>query len=161
GEFTSPSPWKPIEAGPLRAGMMNAMTLGASTLRWQVFAQADEPIVRMRLRVNWNDGQKIVKLLIPVGFDIRQRIDGIPGGRLARECDGKEYPVFDYLALAGEDRALAVVSRDIFSADVQPAGVARLTLLRSPHYCHHDPFTLVDDRYPLTDQGEHDYEIAR
>ncbi|MCX7011216.1 MAG: hypothetical protein NTW86_01380, partial [Candidatus Sumerlaeota bacterium] len=47
GEFTSPSPWKPIEAGPLRAGMMNAMTLGASTLRWQVFAQADEPIVRM------------------------------------------------------------------------------------------------------------------
>ncbi|MCX7012163.1 MAG: hypothetical protein NTW86_06300, partial [Candidatus Sumerlaeota bacterium] len=66
GEFTSPSPWKPIEAGPLRAGMMNAMTLGASTLRWQVFAQADEPIVRMRLRINWNDSERIVKLLIPV-----------------------------------------------------------------------------------------------
>ena len=57
--------------------------------------------------------------------------------------------------------ALAMVSRDVFGADVQPDGTIRLTLLRSPVYAHHDPFVVVpEDPYPVCDQGEHEYRIS-
>jgi len=37
----------------------------------------------------------------------------------------------------------------------------RLTLLRSPVYAHHDPYTLPNlDRYPATGQHLHDYEVT-
>ena len=161
GMFNTETPWSVWNEGPLRTTMKNAMSLRSSSVLWQVYLQKDEPIIRMRLRVNWNDKQKIVKLLIPTGFAVTERIDGIPGGRIARPCNGQEYPVFDFVSLAGASSALAVVSRDIFAADVQPDGMLRLTLLRCPYYAHHDPHKVIEgDIRPITDQGEHEYEIA-
>ncbi|MCX7045539.1 MAG: hypothetical protein NTX50_08665 [Candidatus Sumerlaeota bacterium] len=161
GEFKTPTPWRVCDQGPLRITLRNEMQLGGSTLLWQVYLQGDEPIVRIRLRVNWNGRNKILKLLIPLTRAEWSRVDGIPGGRIERKFDSQEYPVFNFVSVAAKDKALAIVSRDIYAADAQPDNTLRLTLLRSPAYAFHDPDRLDENGvYPFTDQGVHEYEIA-
>jgi len=161
GEFSAETPWQVLEQGPLRVTMVNTLRLGEAALMAQVFLQRGEPIVRLRLRLHWQGGQRVVKLLVPAGFQPQQRRDGCPGGEVARPLNGQEYPVHNYVSLSGETAALAVVTADAFAADVQPDGCIRLTLLRCPYYSHHDPFVLPPVHvYPLTDQGVHEYEIA-
>jgi alpha-mannosidase len=161
GVFEAEQAWRVMETGPIRAGLANVFRFGDATLFWEVFVQGDEPVVRMRLRVNWNGGHRVVKLVVPVGFKPVRRIDGVPGGYLERPLNGQEFPVHNSIGLSGDGLALTVVSADCFSGDVQPDGAVRLTLLRSPVYAHHEPLELPGFHgYPFTDQGEHEYELA-
>ena len=53
------------------------------------------------------------------------------------------------------------MSKDCFACDVQSGGELHLTLLRTPYYAHHDPYRVpAVNTYRITDQGEHEYEIA-
>lgn len=161
GEFTGAGTWSVRENGPLVAALVKPMSYEASSLLWETRVNAGENIIRLSLRLNWNDRRKLVKLLIAPNFHPLARVDGCPGGHLSRRLDGEEYPFHDFLALEGADHAMAVVSRDVFAADVQPDGTIRLTLLRSPYYAHHDPFVVpADSTYPVCDQGEHEYRIS-
>ena len=161
GVFRTDSPWRVIENGPLQVTMANDLALGASTLHWRVLLRAGEPVVRMRLRLHWHGRREVVKLLVPAGFAPRARVDGCPGGRIRRQCKGREWPVFDFVTLEGDGAFLALISADAYAADVGPDGLVRLTLLRSPFYAHHIPFEAApEDGFPVTDQGVHEYEIA-
>lgn len=117
--------------------------------------------MRLRLRLNWNGAQQIVKLVLTPAFPVVERRDGCPGGEIRRALNGEEFPFFNYCLLRGEEQSLAVVSKDCFACDVQPDGRLRLTLLRTPYYAHHNPYVVpaVND-YRITDQGEHEYDIA-
>jgi alpha-mannosidase len=161
GTFTSTESWAVMEQGPLRITMVNTFQLGRSSLLWRVILQAGEPAIRMRLRLHWQGEQTIVKMIIPPAFIPMSRLDGYPGGQVERAMDGREYPVQGCVALVGGEASIAVVSHDVFGSDVQPDGSMQLTLLRSPHYAHHEPFKLPSvHAYPLTDQGVHEYEVA-
>jgi alpha-mannosidase len=161
GAFSTKDPWQIIEEGPLRAGMRNLLHYDKSILDARVYLHDSEPAVRFRFRLTWRGRHRIVKLLIPPAFQQACRIDGIPGGCLKRACDGKEYPVHNYLSVSNGHTFLAAVSVDVYSADVREDGMIRLTLLRSPIYAHHDPFPLNEHHwYPITDQRIHDYEIT-
>ena len=117
--------------------------------------------LRLRLRLNWNGAQQIVKLALTPAFPVLERRDGCPGGEIRRELNGEEFPFFNYTLLRGREQSLAVVSKDCFACDVQPGGELRLTLLRTPYYAHHDPYRVpAVNTYRITDQGEHEYEIA-
>ncbi|MBR0458562.1 MAG: hypothetical protein IJJ26_04955 [Victivallales bacterium] len=119
------------------------------------------PGIRLRLRVRWNGAREILKMIIQPSFQPTRRIDGVSGGPLERKFDGEEYPIFNYIWLQSKSASLATVSKDIFSADVQPDGTIRLTLLRTPIYCHHDPFVPPTvQHYPVTNQGESTFDIA-
>lgn len=161
GFFTTGTPWRVQEEGPLCSVLVNDFCFGSSTFLWQIILQQGEPILRLRLRLYWQGGRKIVKLIIPPAFQALSRSDGCPGDIIKRPLDGREYPLFNSLTLHGMRQTLAIVSKDIFAGDVQPDGTARLTLLRSPYYAHHDPFKVQpSDPYPPTDQGVHEYELA-
>ena len=117
--------------------------------------------VRLRLRLDWHGAQKLVKLVLTPGFRVVRRIDGVPGGEIARALNGEEFPLFNFCRLEGEAQSLAVVSKECFAADVQPNGTLRLTLLRTPYYANHDPYRVKGvNSFRITDQGEHDYEFA-
>ena len=118
--------------------------------------------VRLRIRLVWRTPRRIVKLCLNPGFPVLRRADGIPGGTLRRALDGEEYPVFDFCRLEGADsRSLTAVSVDVFACDVQPDGLLRLTLLRTPYFAHHDPAAVADNCLSLvTDLGEHFYDIV-
>ena len=124
--------------------------------------EAGLPGVRLRIRLVWRTPRRIVKLRLDPGFKVRRRIDGIPGGSLCRALDGEEYPTFNSCRLEGKDgRSLAAVSADVFACDVQPDGILRLTLLRTPFFAHHEPATPAQaDLAPVTDLGEHFFDMA-
>ena len=126
-----------------------------------VVAPTAEKALELRLRLMWSGCRKQVKLLIHPGFVPVSRLDGAPGGIAPRICNGEEYPMTDFVSVVSpEGRRFAVASPDVTGVDVQPDGLIRLTLLRSPVYAHHDPFPLpAENDYPVTDQGEHEYRI--
>ncbi|MGI5869515.1 MAG: hypothetical protein ACOX9C_08760 [Kiritimatiellia bacterium] len=120
------------------------------------------PGVRLRIRLVWRTPRRIVKLCIRPGFKVARRVDGIPGGTLERRLDGEEFPIFNTCRLEGPaGRSLATVSNTVFACDVQPSGLLRLTLLRTPFFAHHDPAQPPEATLaPVTDLGEHFFEIA-
>ena len=147
--------------GPLSGEVWFSRKVSCGTLKWRVRMSDGENALELRLRLAWNGCRKLVKLLIHPGFVPVSRLDGAPGGVAARICNGEEYPMTDFVSVLSPDgRRFAVASPDVTGVDVQPDGMIRLTLLRSPCYAHHDPFQLpADNDYPVTDQGEHEYRI--
>ncbi len=119
------------------------------------------PGIRLRLRLHWHGAQQLLKLVLNPAFAVLRREDGCPGGTIVRDADGREYPLFNHCRLIGREQSLALISRDAFAADVQPDGSLRLTLLRTPYYANHQPYRVPRlNNYPVTDQGEHEYEIT-
>jgi alpha-mannosidase len=162
GQFAAES-WKIIEAGPLRAAISGDLRLRHSRILWRVFLHAGDPAVHMRLRVYYQGAHEIVKMIVPPGFVPKVRIDGIPGGRIARPMNRQEWPFQDHVTIHNDVAALSVVTRDVYAVDVQPDGAARLSLLRSPNFCHNHNFPepIPDEHvYPLMSQGEHVYDIS-
>ncbi len=122
-----------------------------------------EPIVRLRIRVNWRGTQQVMKLRIAPGITPDTAWCGCPGDRIKREFNGQEKPFYNFVLLSetGSGKTLAVVSRDVYGGDLQPDGSLRLTILRSPYYVHHHPFMLPESSmHPVCDRGEHDILIS-
>ena len=147
--------------GPLSGEVRFTQKVSCGTLKWRVRMNDAEKALELRLRLMWSGCRKQVKLLIHPGFVPVSRLDGAPGGIAPRICNGEEYPMTDFVSVVSpEGRRFAVASPDVTGVDVQPDGLIRLTLLRSPVYAHHDPFPLpAENDYPVTDQGEHEYRI--
>ena len=159
--FTTDKPWQTIGSGPLRGELVNTLRAAASTLRMSVILDAGSGELRLKLRLNWCEQKKIAKLVIPAGFMVRSRRDGVPGALIPRALDGKETPIVDIVSVHGDGAALAAVSADVYAADVQPDGTLRLSLVRSPVFA--DEGNVPADVARIsnhTDQGEHEHEIV-
>ncbi len=143
-----------LHDGPLMAALYRTGRIGASDLRaeWRVYH--DMPFVELRLRVHWAECQKLLKLVWPLAGREEARTDGIPGGRLVRQNDGREYPLRDW-TLCGR---VGVVSPDAYALDALPRRL-RFTLLRSPYVTHHDPHGITRADAPWTDQGVHTFRF--
>lgn len=154
--------WQNRISGPLYGEMAAETEDGnGNTLVWYCGVFDGIPGIQLRLRLNWHSPQQLVKLHIKPAFHVKKRLDGIPGALLERQLNGEEYPIFDRMTLSGETHSLTFISSEIFSADVQPDGTARLTLVRSPYFAHHDPYTPGRfDRNGITDLGEHDFTLT-
>ncbi|MBU4285446.1 MAG: alpha-mannosidase [Verrucomicrobia bacterium] len=157
--FTASQPWSVVESGPLRTALSNTLRAEDAILDCVAKVEAGSPALHLSLRLHWRGKARIVKLIVPPAFAVRQRTDGTPGVFLRRPLDGKEYPVRDALTLQGEGACLTAVSPDVSAGDVQSDGTARLTLLRSPYYAQHDPCR-PHALQPVTDQGMHAIEVA-
>jgi len=161
GTFRQCGPWRVEDRGPLRATLANTFRFDHSVILWRISVDAGEPVVRMRLRMNWQGAHQIVKLVVPVSFKVNERLDGIPGGTLKRPLSTQEYPIQNFTSVTGDEQSVAIVSADCYGGDVQPDGTIRLTMLRCPVYANHGPFEVREgDLFPVTDQGYHEYEIA-
>jgi alpha-mannosidase len=167
GVFEAAGDWTVFEEGRLRVTFANFLTFEGSSLVWKVIEHAGDPVIRMRLRLNWSGALHAVKLVIPTTLSGALRVDGCPGGQIERALDEREYPIHDFTSLDARSAggaapaAFAVASADVYAGDVSADGTIRLTLLRSPAYAHHDPAKLPTPNYfPIADQGVHEYEIA-
>lgn len=114
----------------------------------------------LKLRVTWSGPRQILKLAVKPPFKASRRVDGVPGGELERALDGEEYPIRDFCRVEGDGKSFACVSTAVTAADVRPDGTIRLTLLRTPYYCHHDPAAITDPSMPVTDLGVHDLDVT-
>lgn len=161
GLFKAFQPWQVKDKGPQSITLANTLFLSDTPMQMQIVLQAAEPLIRLRLRMNWHHSHQIVKLTIPLKKGVLERYDGCPGGFIKRPLAAQEFPMHNFTALKGKNDCLAVVSLDTYGLDVTPDNLIRITLLRSPCFAHHDPFKLPEHHfYPVTDQGIHEYEIA-
>jgi alpha-mannosidase len=159
--FKASKPWKTLEQGPLRATLINELGAPDGGALFFISMHRKERAVRLKVRVNWHGTQKIVKLLIKPAFKAGERFDGCPGGFIRRPLNGYEFPMHNVVSVSGKGCALAVVSADVFGADVRQDGLIRLTLIRSPYFAHHAPWNPPNvNTFKVMDQGIHEYEIA-
>ncbi len=145
------------EHGPLMTEWARPGRIGSSDLLacWRVYPGI--PFVELRLRVDWNEKNKVLKLVQPVDrLRPKTRTDGIPGGVLQRHCNGRELPLRDWTLLDNADgQSLGILCPRVFALDATPARI-RLTILRSPRMAHHDPCPGGERRVRYSDRGEHD-----
>ncbi|MDR3710628.1 MAG: glycoside hydrolase family 38 C-terminal domain-containing protein [Capsulimonadaceae bacterium] len=148
---------KVVDAGPLMASIVQDGRIGDSRLRaeWRVYA--GPPVAELRLRVNWAETFKVLKLTLPYPSGAA-REDGITGGSLRRENDGKEAPVRDWTLFGEGDGRVGIALPDVFALDATAERV-RLTLLRSSLLAWHDPHPGNASRGVVADQGEHEFRF--
>jgi alpha-mannosidase len=146
-----------IDAGPLMGSVFQRGTVGASPFQaeWRIYRE--KPWIECVLRVIFMEQQRILKLEWNLPGQIGKREDGIMGGSLVRQANGREYPMRDWTwtRLKGKGGFdAAIIAPDIFSLDVEQETI-RLTLLRGSMMACHDEKRPVLPRDVFADRGEH------
>ena len=143
-----------LHHGALISALLQTGVIGDSTVRaeWRLYTEL--PLIELRLDVHWREQRKLLKLVCPLPEHPVHREDGIPGGSLERDNDGKERPLQDWTR-AGH---LGVVCPDAFALDATPARL-RFTLLRAAIMAHHEPNLGMSPSAVFTDQGVHHFRF--
>jgi alpha-mannosidase len=143
--------------GPLRASLVQTGRIGDSRLRAEWRIHAAEPVVELRLTVHWVERMKLLKLAWPLLGAPATRRDGITGGSLVRDNDGKERPLCEWTLVEPAGAApCGVVCPDVFAVD-GTAWRLRFTLLRSAVMTHHEPSLGAALNAVHSDQGVHEF----
>ncbi|HOJ74264.1 MAG TPA: glycoside hydrolase family 38 C-terminal domain-containing protein [Phycisphaerae bacterium] len=146
-----------LDSGPLMASLQVKGKIGESELVTEYRVFAGEPFIEYHVRVYWNERHKLLKLTLPLPGEMGERIDGIPGGELVRQPDGKERPVTDFTLIPLADGTnYGIVLPHAYALDASGDKV-RITLLRSPKMAHHWPFAGQGPRAVYADQGRHEF----
>ncbi|MBC2603256.1 glycoside hydrolase family 38 N-terminal domain-containing protein [Puniceicoccus vermicola] len=146
-----------IEEGPLLSVVREITRVGWSEIWMDVVRYAHTPFVELRLRFNWQERRKMLKLEIPTGLRPAQVAAKVCGGVEFRPPSGNEEPCQDWVAVEGEfsgrNHTLLLVNDSSYSYDVQD-GVLRMVLARGVPYAEYPPFDYKDDRHvSFLDQG--------
>jgi len=137
---------KPVELfdGPLATEWRHVVADKAGSIRFEVITRKyhNEKGIHLRFtNLTLIPPRSIVKLSLTPPFKATARQDHVAGGLQPRAMDGREYPFQDVILVEAPSRKkqFTVITRDCTACDVQPDGTIRLTLMRTPFFCHHDP----------------------
>jgi alpha-mannosidase len=163
GRFESTGPARVVEVGPIRTVHETLMTCGPSRLILHAIAYRDWPALELRLRVHWNEERKMLKLAFPTRLLADTVRAEIAGGTIRRPADGQEHVHGRWLMMEGEvagrPAAVGIVNSGQHGFDALD-GELRLSVLRSPAYCHERNFRLDASRaWRFMDQGVHDVRL--
>jgi alpha-mannosidase len=164
GQFeTVPGSVRVLHSGPVRTISEAMFAWGKSTIGMRTISYPGWPVLEFRLRVQWNESRKRLKLSLPTVFRSDQILCEVPGGAMPRPADGQEYVhgrwAFLHGTLAGHPTGFGVVNNGQHGLDFKD-GELRLSVLRSAAYCHEQGFKL--DEFPMRkymDQGVHDVRL--
>ncbi|MFC4454214.1 alpha-mannosidase [Deinococcus sonorensis] len=152
-----------LERGPVRSSVRSVSRFGASTLTQTYTLYADQPYVEVRVRVDWHERHRLLKLQFPAHLHFPQATCEAPYGVSSRATDGHEQPAQRWIDLSGvyrpsgHIRGLSIISDAKASHHTLDATLG-LTVLRSPIIAHHDPYVPVEGGdYRYLDQGEQQF----
>ncbi len=152
-----------IEKGPVRTIFESKHIYRNSHLTLHALSYSSWPVLEFRMRINWNEEQKRLKLSIPTIFDNKDVLCEIPGGNILRPADGQEHVHGRWLILEGksgrQDSALGIAHTGLHGFDCH-SGELRLSVLRSVPYCQERGFHIrkfPDRKY--MDLGIHEIRI--
>jgi alpha-mannosidase len=152
-----------LEHGRVRRVTEAEYVCGNSRLLCRIIAYATFPFLEFRFTVYWNDERKRLKLSIPTVFRSSGAFCEVPGGAITRPGDGEEHVQGRWMVLngevAGRPTALGIVNSGQHGFDLKD-GEVRLSVLRSPLYCHERSFPLTaPDHKKTMDQGAHEFRV--
>jgi alpha-mannosidase len=150
-----------IADGPVRTITESRLAYGKSRIICHTIGYRRWPVLEFRLRIHWNEERRMLKLVLPTSLRRASLLVEVPGGAIARPADGGEHVFGRWAVVEGESadgarRALAVIGSGQHGLDFF-RGELRLSVLRSPAYCHERNFPLA--AWPARkymDQGVHD-----
>lgn len=147
-----------LEDGPVLSVTRETFGWGASEIWLDTVRYPHLPgAVELRLRINWQERRRMLKLEIPTRLrEVAVRAK-MAGEVARRQPEGGEEPCHDWVAIegriGGRAAALAVLNDSTYAYSVRD-GVLRLTLVRAVPAAEHPPFEYKDDRHVhFLDQG--------
>ncbi len=156
-----------LEDGPVRKVIRAVYTYGKSVITQDFCVYRELEYVPVRVKVDWHEKRKMLKLSFPLQLNYLRASYGIPYGVSFREPNGQEFPFTGFMDFEGTNPGMetAVTGLSVL-CDTRTAcstmnQEARLTVLRSPIFAHHVPYE-PDDRlsYTYMDQGESEFTYA-
>ncbi|HKE10382.1 MAG TPA: glycoside hydrolase family 38 C-terminal domain-containing protein, partial [Myxococcota bacterium] len=134
----------------------------SSTTRQEFTLHRDNPRIDVVVQMDWHEKHEMVKLSVPTGVTRGTLTFDAPYSTIVREAGGLEEPGQAWIDLSGF--ATTTAGRELpygisllndgkFGFDCLGSDL-RMSLLRSPIYCFHNPArTEPDGEYLYTDQG--------
>lgn len=156
-----------LESGSVRKVIRAIYRYGKSTLQQDFILYRALPQVYVRVRVDWQEKMKMLKLRFPMQLNYLRCSYEIPYGVVGREPNGQEFPMEKFMDLEGTnpgmETAIAGLSilTDTRSACSTLNQEAYLTVLRSPIFAHHTPYVPDENiTYDYIDQGMSEFTYA-
>ncbi|MCC5843018.1 MAG: hypothetical protein JJU05_02075 [Verrucomicrobia bacterium] len=142
-----------IEDGGLLSVVRRGFKWGHSEIRVDTVTFAHTRDVELRVRVNWQEQRRMLKISFDTGLTEGRVHTRGAGAWVERTADGNEEPCGEWAGLEDGSGAFVVVSDSLYSCAAE-AGRLDLVLARSAPYAEHPPFNYTDDTYvDFLDQG--------
>lgn len=151
------------EQSPCRTVLRIESAFGNSNARILLTLYPNSPHIDLEIRVQWNEKHRVLKLAFDTAIEDSAATFDAPYGCIERPKSGHEEPGQAWVDLTGDARdsegrdvpyGFAILNDCKYGYDLRD-GCARLTLLRSPVYAHHDHARVqADAAYAYIDQGE-------
>ncbi|WP_282942826.1 alpha-mannosidase [Paenibacillus sp. RC67] len=162
GKFTD-AEVKVIEAGPIRAWLRVTSWYGRSVLRQDFMLHKDRPDVLVRVKLDWQERHKMLKLSFPVRVNSPMATYEIPFGTIKRPVNGEEEAGQQWLDVTGtlpelgQPYGLALLNNGKYSFDVKDNDL-RMTLARGAIYADH--YGQRDEMCEYMDQGIQEFAYS-
>jgi alpha-mannosidase len=158
GAFT-PRRIRLVEDGPVKSVLRVESVNEGSTLVQDFTVYQDLDRVAVAVTVDWHGQHQMLKLRFPTNIAFQKVTAEIPYGHIERFANGDEQPGQSWVDVSGESRdsgelyGVSIINDGKYSFDANLRDIG-LTVLRSPIYAHHMPYTPQPDRdYTYMDQG--------
>lgn len=161
GRFTG-AEYRLLEKGPLRTRLRVTSRYHLSTLQQDFILYGDRPEIEVRVKLDWRERHRMLKLSFPVYVAYPIATYEIPYGFIERPVNGEEEPGQQWIDLSGTlgggalpSFGLAVINDAKYSYDVKDNDI-RMTVVRSPIYADH--FGERDEYCEYMDQGVQEFK---
>ncbi len=155
---------KLLEEGPVRSRLRITGRYNESVLQQDFILYAGRPDIEVRVRLDWREKHKMLKLSFPVNVVQPKATYEIPYGFMERPVDGEEEPGQQWLDVSGFSPdggeglyGLSVINDAKYGYDVK-GGDLRMTVARSPVYAYYSGET--DEYCEFMDQGVQEFKYV-
>jgi len=175
GKFEAEHNERIIENGVVRNIYESTLIFRHSKIIVHRIVYAEWHVTEYKIRIQWNEEQKRLKLAIPTGMKNPRLIAQIPGGAVEFPADGQEYVHGTWITLESTDNPLPTIDNPqpithdhrkyiahsgLHGFDFDGKEV-RLSVLRSAAYCHEQGYDLNNGRsHKYMDIGIHEIRLA-
>ncbi len=154
-----------LEDGPVRKVLRAVYRYNGSRIRQDFIVYKELPYVTVRVRVDWQETMRMLKLKFPVQLNYLRCSYEIPYGVAFREPNGQEFPMQNFMDLEGTNPGMETgiaglsILTDTRSSCSTRNKEAAITVLRSPIFAQHEPYEpQADMEYDYVDQGVSEFE---
>jgi len=170
GSFSPNHDERIIEQGEVRTIYESTLSFRQSKIGVHRIVYAGWPVTEYKIRIQWNEEQKRLKLAIPAGSHSRITAQ-IPGGTEEFQPDSQEHVHSTFLILhpanisqtsdnVNNAKHTLIAHNGLHGFDFDGEEV-RLSVLRSAAYCHEQGYSLQNGRsHKFMDMGIHDIQLA-
>lgn len=158
-----------VENGPSRVTLRVETRWRSSTARQEFSLYRETPRIDVALTVDWHEKHTMLKLSVPVAISEGTLTYDAPYSAIVRDTAGLEDPGQAWIDLSGRAASgdgagrlygVSLLNDSKYGFDCLDTDM-RMTILRSPIYCFHDPAKVEPGKeYIYMDQGEQTVRYA-